>query len=89
METTTKKWYQSKTIWGIAITLIAFLLNRYFGVTDLNIPESEDAEILLNHIERIKAAKSDVMVLISEFMAGIGGLLAIIGRVQADTKLTK
>ena len=89
METTTKKWYQSKTIWGIAIAAIGFILNRFFGVGDLNIPENADFETIQKHIEAFKAAQGSMVQIVSELMAAVGTLLAIFGRMRAQEKLIK
>lgn len=83
-----KKWYQSKTIWGIVIAFVGFIINKFFGVAELNIPENADLETIQKHIEAFKLAQGNVMNLASEVMAAFGTLLAIIGRVKADTKLS-
>lgn len=82
-----KKWYQSKTIWGIVIAFLGFALSKFFGVSDLNIPENADLETIQKHIDAFKSAQGNLMNLASEVMAAFGTLLAIIGRVKADTKL--
>jgi hypothetical protein len=89
METTTKKWYQSKTIWGIAIAALGFIINHFFGVSDLNIPENADFETIQRHIEAFKNAQGSMVQIVSELMAAVGTLLAIFGRMRAQGKLTK
>jgi len=89
METTSKKWYQSKTIWGVVIAVIGFVLSKFVGVPDLEIPENADLETIQKHIEAFKAAQGNIMNIISEAMAAFGSLLAIIGRINAEGKLTK
>lgn len=84
-----KKWYQSKTIWGIIIAFGGFLLNQFLGVQDLNIPENADLATIQKHIDAFKAAKNDLVLIASEAMAAIGTFLAIVGRVNAETKITK
>ena len=84
-----KKWYQSKTIWGIVIAFAGFLLNQFLGVQDLNIPENADLITIQKHVDRFKNSGSDLMIIASEAMATIGTLLAIVGRVKADSKITK
>ena len=83
-----KKWYQSKTIWGIAIAFLGFAINNYLSV-DVSLPENTDYDALQKHLEAIKAAKSSTMNLISELMSLIGTLVAIYGRFKAEGKLTK
>jgi hypothetical protein len=83
-----KKWYQSKTIWGIAIAFIGFILNHLLQV-DVTLPANADYETLLAHYEAIKNSQSNTMVLVSELMSMIGTLIAIWGRFKAEEKLTK
>ena len=83
-----KKWYQSKTIWGIAIAFIGFALNKFLGVTDLNIPENADMQTIQNHIEAFKSAQGNMINLATELMAALGTILALIGRIKADSKLS-
>lgn len=83
-----KKWYQSKTIWGIAIAFLGFVLNNYLKV-DVSLPENADYEILLDQFNKVKEAQSNTMVLVSELMSMAGTLIAIYGRFKAEEKLTK
>lgn len=85
----TKKWYQSKTIWGIIIAFAGYLLNHFFGVSDLNIPENADLETIKRHVDSFKSSGNDLVLIASEAMAALGTFLAIVGRVKADTKITK
>lgn len=87
METQSKKWYQSKTIWGIVIAFIGYAISQFLKVPDLQIPENADMETIKKHIEAVKAAKNDFMLLASELMAAIGSVIAIIGRIKADQKI--
>lgn len=82
-----KKWYQSKTIWGIAIAFLGFVLNNIFNVTDLNLPENADYATIMQHYEAVKAAKNNMAVLISELLSIVGTVIAIVGRVKADQKI--
>ena len=84
-----KKWYQSKTIWGIIIAFAGFLLNQFLGVQELNIPENADLATIQKHVEAFKNSGSDLVMIASEAMAALGTFLAIVGRVKADSKITK
>jgi hypothetical protein len=84
----TKKWYHSKTIWGIVIAALGYFLNRW-GVGDLNIPENADLETIKSHIEAFKAAQGNMLSIFSEVMAVAGSIIAILGRFKAEGKLTK
>lgn len=83
-----KKWYQSKTIWGIAIAFLGFILQNILKV-EISLPENADYETIQKHIEALKAAQNSTMSLISEGMSLIGTLIAIFGRFKAEEKLTK
>jgi hypothetical protein len=83
-----KKWYQSKTIWGIIIAFLGFLLTTVLQV-DISLPESADYDTILKHVENLRAAQNNVMLLLSEGMAFVGTILAIYGRFKAEEKLTK
>lgn len=83
----TKKWYQSRTIWGIVIAFLGFALNKYLGVDGLELPKSNDYDQLTKQVEAIKDAQGNIMNLFSQVMAAFGALLALIGRVKAETKL--
>jgi len=82
----TKKWYLSKTIWGVLITILGFVLSQVLKV-DIQLPDSEvlTAQDLQVATEQIKNAKSN---LFSQIMIVIGTLLSIYGRFKANTKVT-
>ena len=81
----TKKWYQSRTIWGIVVALLGFVLNNALKV-DINLPMDADLTTIQSHIQSIKD-NSSVTNIVSEIMAFAGTLLAIYGRVKADTSI--
>lgn len=85
---TTKKWYQSKTIWGIIIAALGFVMTNLLGVQDITLPENADFEQLKAYAEAIKAAQGNVGLIISQIMSVVGTILAIIGRVKAEEKIT-
>jgi hypothetical protein len=82
-----KKWYQSKTIWGILIAALGFALNKYLGVDGLDLPKSEDYDLLAQQVQAVKDAQGSIMNLASTLMASFGTLLALIGRVKAETTI--
>jgi hypothetical protein len=85
----TKKWYQSKTIWGIMIAGIGFLLTEILKVPDVTLPENADFEQLKQYADAIKLANGNVGVIIGQIMGIVGTILGIIGRVKAGQKLVK
>lgn len=70
----TKKWYQSKTIWGSIVTVLAVLLSIVTG-QHVIIPE-EQAQL----VDKIVAVVDDVGVL-------VGVILTIYGRVKAEKRI--
>ena len=82
-----KKWYQSKTIWGIVIAALGFVATQYFQVP-IEVPANLDFEQLKAHTEAIKAAQGNIGIIIGQVIAAVGSIVAIIGRVKADTPLS-
>lgn len=89
MTTTTKKWYQSKTIWGILIAALGFVITNYLKVPDTTLPENADFNQLKAYAEAIKAADGNISVIVSEIISLIGTILAIYGRIKAGEKIAK
>ena len=81
-----KGWYQSKTIWGILIAAAGFVATQYLQLP-VEAPENADFEQLKAHVDAVKAAKNNVGVIISEVVAAVGSILAIIGRIKADNTI--
>lgn len=82
-----KSWYQSKTIWGILIAAGGFIATQYLQIP-AEAPENADFEQLKSHVEAVKAAKNNIGIIISEVVAAVGSILAIIGRVKADNTIS-
>jgi len=82
-----KKWYQSKTIWGIVIAALGFFMST-IGVDYPSLPENADFNQLKAYAEAIKAAQGNWSAIIGQVLAGVGTLVSIIGRFQAETKVT-
>jgi hypothetical protein len=87
METTTKKWYQSRTIWGIAIAAIGYLMTT-LGVDSTPLPENADFDQLKAYAEAIKAAQGSWSVIMGQIFAAVGTVVSVIGRFQAEAKVT-
>lgn len=83
----TKKWYQSKTIWGIVIAALGYLMT-IIGVDNPSLPENADFEQLKAYAEAIKAAKGNWSAIVGESLAVVGTIVSIVGRFQADSKVT-
>lgn len=66
---TTKKWYESKTIWGGIIALLAALAGAFGYAVDAD-------------------TQASIIDLVTVVGTGVGGLLAIFGRIKASKKVT-
>ena len=84
---TTKKWYQSRTLWGILLGALGFVTSKVLSVPDIVLPENADFEQLKAYADAVKAAGGSVQVIFAELVAAFGGILAIYGRIKADTKI--
>lgn len=85
---TTKKWYQSTTIWGIVTGALGFLLYS-IGVQGQPIPENADFNQLKAYVEALKASNGNVTVILGQILEAVGVVTAIIGRIKAETIITK
>jgi hypothetical protein len=81
-----KKWYQSKTIWGILIAFVGFLATL-LNVPEVNVPADASFEVLKSQVADVIAAKSSIALLVSKLTTLFGTVLAIYGRVKADMKI--
>ena len=86
-----KKWYSSKTIWGVIIALLGFILSQYLKV-DISLPESDvltpsDIESVKQAAQQMKEAHGSVSVLVSQIMVIVGSLLGVYGRFKAKTTI--
>ena len=68
----TKKWYESKTIWGGVITLLAVLLS-FLGIQI----DEQTKQVLINETTAFASAAA----------ALIGSLLTIYGRIKAEKRI--
>lgn len=86
-----KKWYSSKTIWGVIIALFGFILSQYLKV-DITLPESDvltpsDIESVKQAAQQMKDAHGSLSVLVSQIMVIVGCLLGVYGRFKAKTTI--
>jgi hypothetical protein len=84
----TKAWYQSKTIWGILVAALGFVITEVLKVPDVQLPPNADFEQLKAYAEAVKAAEGNVAVIISQAVSAVGTFLAIYGRLKAEGKLS-
>jgi len=84
----TKPWYQSKTIWGILIAAVGYVLSEVLKVPDVQLPPNADFEQLKAYTDAVKAAQGDVAVIVSQVVSAVGTVLAIYGRVKAESPIS-
>lgn len=84
----TKAWYQSKTIWGIVIAALGYVISEVLKVPDVQLPANPDFEQLKTYTEAVKAANGNISVIISQVVSAIGTFVAIYGRMKAEGKLS-
>jgi hypothetical protein len=84
----TKPWYQSKTIWGILIAAVGYVLSEVLKVPDVQLPPNADFEQLKAYTDAVKAAQGDVAVIVSQVVSAVGTVLAIYGRVKAESSIS-
>ena len=82
-----KKWYQSKTIWGIVIAAFGMLLTEVFKVPEITLPANADFDQLQAYAKAIQDAEGNLGAIFGQILAALGSILAIIGRVKAETKI--
>lgn len=87
MADTVKKWWQSKTIWGILIAAGGWFLSSVLQVPDVQLPANPDFDQLKAYADAIKAAQGNFTGIISQLIGLAGTVMAIIGRIQAGAKI--
>lgn len=82
-----KKWYQSKTIWGVLIAALGFVLTEVLKVPEVTLPPDADFNQLKAYVDAINNANGNIGVIIGQVMGVVGTILGIIGRVKAEGKI--
>ena len=83
----TKQWWQSKTIWGIIIAALGFLVSNVLHVPDVNLPSDATVDQAQAAIAAIKAAQGNMAVIIGHIATLAGLVISVIGRVKAEQKI--
>jgi len=82
-----KKWYKSKTIWGIVIAFVGYLLSNSLQVHDISVPANADFDSLKELVNQMKDSQGNISVIAGQVMGIIGTIIAIYGRVKSDSKI--
>jgi len=83
----TKKWYASKTIWGIAIAALGILLSNVLKV-DIVLPSDATVDQGQAAIQAIKAAQGNIGVIGAQVITLVGLVVGVIGRIKAEKKIS-
>jgi len=82
----TKKWWASKTIWGIAIATLGVLLTNILKV-DVVLPTDATVDQTKAAIEAIKDAHGSLPIIAAQITTLVGLVVGVIGRIQAEKKI--
>jgi hypothetical protein len=82
----TKSIWKSKTIWGLIITLIGFIGTEFFKAP--TVPVDADLSQLISIAEQVKTAPNKVQSILSHAFSFFGLILAFVGRIKAETKIS-
>lgn len=82
-----KKWYKSKTIWGIVIAFVGYLLSNSLQVHDISVPANADFDSLKELVNQMKDSQGNISVIAGQVMGIIGTIIAIYGRIKSDSKI--
>lgn len=82
-----KKWYQSKTIGGIALAVIGALFVAIGMDPGVTLPPNPDVQQAQEYIAQVKNAEGNVSTIIGVVLNAIGYLVAIWGRIKAETTI--
>lgn len=85
----TKKWYQSKTIWGILIAALGAFISQQLQVPDISLPENADFNQLKGYLDAVKASNGNPNIIIANIISLLGTGFAIYGRINAGDKIGK
>jgi hypothetical protein len=83
----TKKWWKSKTIWGILIAALGAVITDVLKVPDVTLPADATVDQVKDTLAAIKAAQGNVGVIIGQITTLVGLALGVIGRVKAETSV--
>lgn len=79
-----KKWWASKTIWGIIIAVLGVIVTDVLKVPDVSIPTDASVDQVKSTLEAIKAAQGNMGLIIGHVATLAGLVLGVIGRIKAE-----
>lgn len=79
-----KKWYASKTIWGIMIAVLGVLITNVLQVPGIELPKDATVDQAQAAIAAIKAAQGNVGLILAQVTTLVGLVIGVIGRIKAE-----
>lgn len=79
-----KKWWASKTIWGIIIAVLGFVITNVLQVPGINLPADATVDQTAAAIAAIKAAQGNIGLIIGQITTLAGLVIGVIGRIKAE-----
>jgi uncharacterized membrane protein len=79
-----KKWYASKTIWGIMIAMLGVLITNVLQVPGVELPKDATVDQAQAAIAAIKAAQGNVGLILAQVTTLVGLVIGVIGRIKAE-----
>ena len=79
-----KKWYTSKTIWGIMIAVLGVLITNVLQVPGIELPKDATVDQAQAAIAAIKAAQGNVGLILAQVTTLVGLVIGVIGRIKAE-----
>jgi hypothetical protein len=79
-----KKWYASKTIWGIMIAMLGVLITNVLQVPGIELPKDATVDQAQAAIAAIKAAQGNLGLIVGQVTTLVGLVIGVIGRIKAE-----
>lgn len=85
--TDSKKWWQSKTIWGIIIAALGVIISDVLKVDGVAVPTDAAVTEAQSIIETIIASNGNIGVILGQLVTIFGLVMSVIGRVKAEKSI--
>ena len=82
--TDSKKWWQSKTIWGVLIAALGVVISDVFKVPGIILPTDPAVTEAQSIIQTLIASDGNVGVIVGQAVTVFGLIMSVIGRIKAE-----
>ena len=86
--TESKKWWQSKTIWGIIIAALGVVISELLKVDGVVVPTDPAVTEAQSIIETIIASNGNIGVILGQLVTIFGLVMSVIGRIKAEKSIS-